>query len=66
MKCWKCGAETSVVETRLREQGLTRRRKCANGHRFTSVEVTLDELKLANSAVFKLKEIKRFLSEMEI
>ncbi len=37
MKCPTCDQETRVVETR----GTRRRRECANGHRFTSLEVLL-------------------------
>jgi len=40
MKCPRCGASTEVKETRPFEyETLRRRRECANGHRFTSVEV---------------------------
>lgn len=35
MKCPTCGAWSSVLETR----GVTRRRECANGHRFSTIEV---------------------------
>lgn len=35
MKCPVCGAWSSVLATR----GAHRRRECANGHRFTSIEV---------------------------
>lgn len=40
MKCAKCGAESSVLETRAFEHGTTsRRRECLNGHRFHTVEI---------------------------
>jgi transcriptional regulator NrdR family protein len=41
MNCGKCGAWSSVDETRKADGGLTilRRRRCANGHRFTTYEV---------------------------
>lgn len=40
MKCAKCGADSSVLETRLFEYGTTmRRRECFNGHRFQSIEI---------------------------
>lgn len=41
MNCGKCGAWSSVAETRKVDGGLTlrRRRTCANGHRFTTYEV---------------------------
>lgn len=35
MKCPTCGAWSSVLATR----GTTRRRECANGHRFSTLEV---------------------------
>lgn len=39
MKCPRCGAWTSVLETRTRADGSKRRRyECANLHRFTTVE----------------------------
>ncbi len=42
MKCPKCGAWSSVLETRPIRGGLflVRRRRCANEHRFTTHEVT--------------------------
>lgn len=39
MKCPHCQSWSLIKETR----GTRRRRECANGHRFTSVEVTVDE-----------------------
>lgn len=40
MKCPKCGADTSVLETRSGEHGTTVRSKvCSVGHRFQTVEV---------------------------
>lgn len=40
MKCPHCGAWTSVEETREHEFGTTRRRRlCANGHTFPTVEI---------------------------
>lgn len=36
MLCPKCGARTAVLSTR---HGITRRRQCANGHRFTTKEI---------------------------
>jgi hypothetical protein len=40
MKCAKCGADSSVLETRTWEYGTTmRRRECFNGHRFNSIEI---------------------------
>lgn len=40
MKCPRCGADSSVKETRPFEHGTGyRRRECFNGHRFTTVEI---------------------------
>ena len=40
MKCPRCGAWSNVAETRPAEHQTTRRRReCANGHRFTTVEI---------------------------
>jgi hypothetical protein len=40
MHCPTCGSWTEVLETRTRANGTThRRRECANGHRFASVEI---------------------------
>ncbi len=41
MNCATCGAWSSVAETRKTDQGFTlmRRRRCANGHAFTTYEV---------------------------
>jgi len=39
MKCPHCKAWTFVLETRTRQDAVTRRRyECANGHRFTTEE----------------------------
>ena len=41
MKCPECCAWSEVKETRQRGNNITYRgRKCANGHRFASYEVT--------------------------
>lgn len=41
MKCDKCGAWSEVLETRQNKAKtiVTRRRYCANGHRFTTQEI---------------------------
>ena len=40
MNCPTCDSWSSVLETRDGEHGATkRRRECANGHRFSSVEI---------------------------
>lgn len=37
-----CGDKTDVIDTRNSYQRLRRRRKCKNGHRFSTVEVPLE------------------------
>lgn len=39
MNCPRCQAETTVSETRISPAGMRRRRHCACGHRFTTIEV---------------------------
>lgn len=44
MKCPVCKAWTEVLETRKRADGVTRRRYvCANTHRFTTLEVIVED-----------------------
>jgi hypothetical protein len=38
MKCLECGAATEVLSTRTWETYVYRRRKCFNGHRFSTEE----------------------------
>lgn len=46
MKCPVCKTYTEVLETRQRGDGVTRRRyECANTHRFTSLEVVIEDKK---------------------
>lgn len=46
MKCPVCKAWTEVLETRKRSDGVTRRRYlCANMHRFTTLEVIVEDKK---------------------
>jgi transcriptional regulator NrdR family protein len=40
--CPECQGSSSVVETRAASGNLRRRRKCANGHRFSTMEVSAD------------------------
>lgn len=41
MNCPKCDAWSEVLETR---KGSQRRRQCANGHRFSTVEVRREDI----------------------
>ena len=46
MKCPVCKTYTEVLETRQRADGVTRRRyECANTHRFTSLELVIEDKK---------------------
>lgn len=48
MKCYQCKAWAEVLETRTRSDGVTRRRyECANMHRFTTLEVVVQDKKPA-------------------
>lgn len=40
--CPECDGGSSVIETRASHSNLRRRRKCANGHRFSTIEVAAD------------------------
>ena len=39
MNCPKCGAWTSVMESRPAKDKVARRRVCGNGHRFSTYEL---------------------------
>jgi transcriptional regulator NrdR family protein len=41
-QCPECQASSSVIETRAASGNLRRRRKCPNGHRFSTMEVAAD------------------------
>lgn len=41
MKCPTCGAWSLVIDTRTKKEGMRRRRECAEGHRFASLEVVV-------------------------
>lgn len=43
MKCPVCRAWTEVLESRPWKEKVTRRRECANGHRFTTYELVVKE-----------------------
>lgn len=40
--CPECSGSTTVIETRLSHSRLRRRRKCPNGHRFSTLELPHD------------------------
>lgn len=41
MKCPTCGGRAEVIDSRETADWIRRRRKCANGHRYTSIEIVL-------------------------
>jgi transcriptional regulator NrdR family protein len=47
MNCPECGVWSSVKETRSDKKKTTyrRRRECANGHKFTTEEKVVDQIK---------------------
>jgi transcriptional regulator NrdR family protein len=58
MKCPTCQVWTDVLETR---QG-RRRRQCANGHRFATVEILASEAELLERQR-RLREARQILRE---
>ena len=54
MNCPKCGVWTSVLDTRNKGSFTTRRRECANGHKFTTEE----HVKLQNLDARKSSEVR--------
>ncbi len=42
MKCAECGADTKVYDSRTLHDAVWRRRECAAGHRFTTMETRMD------------------------
>jgi len=43
MKCPECKSKCEVVNSRHKDYGRYRRYECEQGHRFTTVEVALEE-----------------------
>lgn len=60
MRCPACHSWSRVLETR----GSTRRRECANGHRFTTTEVCIAHEEAVQAA--KLDAARRVLREKGI
>lgn len=51
--CPKCGnRQTSVIDCRGNDQGVRRRRECAEGHRFTTQEMTRGQLVIEMEKAF--------------
>jgi len=55
MKCPHCGAWSDVKDSR---QG-RRRRECANGHRFTTQEIIIDE-KLHLEKIERMNRVRKY------
>lgn len=54
MRCPTCDSWTSVLETREGDHGTTkRRRECANGHRFSSVEISAVTYSRSRAAIMR-------------
>lgn len=51
MICPECGSVSGVVETRTIIGALKRRRRCVNGHRFTTYEIMASAIKGARRGV---------------
>ena len=44
LPCPVCGAETVVYDTELENEGVHRRRRCINGHRFNTYESRIGQV----------------------
>lgn len=56
-RCPECEGATTVIDSRITDQGTRRRRACMKGHRFTTYEVMaerLDRLNEVESAVRRI------------
>lgn len=62
MKC-VCGANSHVLNTHLEPDGVRRRRECEKGHRFTTHEITEDDLNHLRKRVFTFQQLRRLLRE---
>jgi hypothetical protein len=71
MNCPSCGAESRVYETRRSEPGIRRRRTCACGGRFTTLEIVVPdspgfrgELRLVPT--IELTKLRRLLDRLTL
>lgn len=60
MKCPHCGVWSSVLETR----GAKRRRECANGHRFATVEAVVNDVAYRNKQI--VAELRAGATQTEV
>ena len=66
MKCPECGAWTLVKETRQSPTfGQTRRRECANEHRFTTQELVIPQEAIDFERRTHLENIKKRLESIQ-
>lgn len=66
MKCPKCAAGSRVLSTRENKHGHIDRRHVCFGpekHRFTTSEVTVDELGVLRASAFRLERICLLIKE---
>lgn len=65
MRCYKCGSNTSVIETRDKDGEHVRRRQCSGPvkHRFNTYEVDADRLQHLNTMSFKYQRVRTLLRE---
>ncbi len=57
--CPECSGSTTVIETRLSNSRLRRRRKCSNNHRFSTIEIP-------HEATQKIDELITWLSKQNL
>ena len=65
MKCVACGAKTRIFDSRptADEKGPWRRHSCPAGHRFTTREVEIEELKRLRATDKKYKALVGLIRE---
>ena len=63
--CPECKADSEVSETRERPYGIRRRRKCkACGHRWSTVEIPVEELDKVSNASLDAEEVRDALTRL--
>ena len=58
MKCQVCGANTEIRETRDTNMRYRRRRKCTNGHYFTTEEVIVSPYQIEQERQERFEETR--------
>ena len=59
MKCPKCEADSRVAYTRSPK----RRRVCESGHKFTTIEIPMDEIHSYRGASIRLARLRLLVNE---